>query len=309
MQQLPPVFLWKKRPFIDAHSGRRAEVGAQNFRHHAGLLFVPVGLTLAARVVAIIAAGHDVANARLLIAVVVIVGDENRAEAIDARLVFIAEIVGDQFEVLAIHVTTPDRAGAAIGVVAGPALAFAVGRLEIVHSLIANAKVELPIRADEDAMNAMIVVEALKASEELSRRPVSFAFALAVGEDENIGRLADEDLVTRPDRIFGDRDPHRTVKLRSLIKDGRLIGFAFALGVFEYDDAIARGPIERLAMELRTIVHRLANPNAALVVDVEARRIGEPFLFGREKRDFKPFRDLECRQRLLGRHLGDERKS
>jgi len=71
-------------------------------------------------------AGHYIADARLLIAVVVIVGDEDRAEAIDAGLVFVPEIMGDQFEVLAVLIAAPDRARSAIGLVTGPRLAILV---------------------------------------------------------------------------------------------------------------------------------------------------------------------------------------
>src|SRR5262249_44177703 len=148
--ELTLVLLWQQRAFVDAHAGGRAEVGTQDLRYDAGLFLVPMGLARAARVVAVIAAGHHVADARLLVAVVVVVRDEDVAEAIDARFVFVAEIVGDQFQVFAVHVAAPDGAGPTIGRIAGPLLALAVGGLQTLHTGIADAEVELHIGTDED---------------------------------------------------------------------------------------------------------------------------------------------------------------
>src|SRR5207249_1129458 len=37
VQELAVVFLGQERPLVDAHAGRRAESGAEDFRHDAGL--------------------------------------------------------------------------------------------------------------------------------------------------------------------------------------------------------------------------------------------------------------------------------
>src|SRR5262249_7960100 len=144
---------------IDAHAGRRAEVGAEDLRHDAGLLLVPVRLAGAARVVAVVAAGDDVADARLLVAVVVVVADEDVAEAIDTRLVLVAEVVGDQLQVLAVEVAAPDGAGPAVGAVARPLAALAVGRLQAAHTRVTHREIQLHVGADEDAVDAVVVVE------------------------------------------------------------------------------------------------------------------------------------------------------
>ena len=99
--------------------------------------------------IAVVAAGHDVADARLLLAVVVVVGDENGPETVHARLVLVAEVVGDQFEVRAVEFAAPDGAGLHVGVVAAELAALAVGALQVVDAGIADAEVELlsgPIR-------------------------------------------------------------------------------------------------------------------------------------------------------------------
>src|SRR5262249_6328158 len=153
---------------VDAHAGGRAEVGAQDLGHNAGLLLVPVRLAAAARPVAVVAAGHHVADARLLVAVVVVVGDEHGAEAIDAQLVLVAEVVGEQLQVLAARVAAPDRPRAAVGLVGGPLFAVLID--EPLHALVADAEVQLAVGADEDAVDAVVVVVAAEAAEQFARR-------------------------------------------------------------------------------------------------------------------------------------------
>src|SRR5262249_15941542 len=126
VQQLAPILLRQQRAFIEADAGRAAEAGAQRLVDNARLLFVPVALAGAAWVVAVVAAGHHVADARLLAAVVVVVGEPDFAEAVHAAFVVVAEVVGNQFQVLAVDVAAPDGAGAAIGVVRFPLAALAV---------------------------------------------------------------------------------------------------------------------------------------------------------------------------------------
>src|SRR5204863_5023009 len=118
----------------------------------------------AARVVAVVAAGQDVADARLLVAVVVVVADEDVAEAVHARLVLVAEVVGDQLQVLAVEVAAPDGAGPAVGVVARPLAALAVAGLQVRNALVADAEVQLQVGTDEDAVNAVVVVDALESA-------------------------------------------------------------------------------------------------------------------------------------------------
>ncbi len=163
VQQLAVVFLRQQRAFVEADAGRAAEAGSQHFMNDARLLLVPVALAGAARVVAVIAAGHHVADARLLAAVVVVVGEPNFAETVDAAFVIVAEVVGDQFQVLAVHVAAPDGAGPAIGAVRLPLAALAVARLQPVHAGVADGEIELAVRPDVDAVNAVVVVEAFEA--------------------------------------------------------------------------------------------------------------------------------------------------
>src|SRR5262249_52260298 len=148
-----------------ADAGRAAEARSQHFMNDAGLLLVPVALAGASRVVAVVAAGHHVTDARLLVAVVVVVGEPNFAETVDAALVVVAEVVGDQFQVLAVHVAAPNGAGPAVGGVAFPNAALAVTGLQPVHARVADGEIELAIGSDIDAMNAVVVVKSSETAE------------------------------------------------------------------------------------------------------------------------------------------------
>src|SRR5262245_37568136 len=106
-------------------------------------------LSWTSRPVAVVSPRHHITNPRLLVAVVVIVGNENVAEAIHARLIVIAEVVRDQLEILAVKVAAPDSATLAIGVVGRPLTALAVGALQIVDALVADAEIELAVRPDQ----------------------------------------------------------------------------------------------------------------------------------------------------------------
>src|SRR5262249_6630576 len=160
---------------------------------------------------------------------------------IDARLVVVAEVVGDEFQVGAVHVAAPDGAGLAVGVVRLPLAALAVGRLQSVHTLIADGEVKLAVRADIDAMDAVVVVEAAKTGEELLRWAVGFAVAVLVPELEDVGRLADEHAVGEtPLRLLAglreDADTERGDQVLALVENGGLVGLPVAVLVGQDDD-------------------------------------------------------------------------
>ncbi len=147
---------------------------------------MPVRLSRTTRPIAVIPARHHVTDARLLVAVIVVVGNEDVAEAVHARLIVVAEVVRDQLQVPAVEVATPDRAALAVGMVGGPLASFAIGALQIVHALIADAEIELAVRADEDAVNAVIVIEAVEAGEQFFGRPVGLAVAILVFKEQDV---------------------------------------------------------------------------------------------------------------------------
>src|SRR5262249_9656497 len=159
------------------------------------LLFVPVALARSARPIAVIAARHHITNPRLLIAVVVVVGNENVAKAIYAGLVFVPEIMGNQLQVFSIQVAAPDRAALAIGVVRFPLSPLAVAALQAIHALVADAEIQLAVRTDQDAVDAVIVVDASETAEELFGRSIGLAIAILILEKQNVRRLTDINLV------------------------------------------------------------------------------------------------------------------
>src|SRR5437867_295799 len=106
-----------------------------------------MALARAAGMIAIIAARHHVADARLLIAVVVVIRDKNGPETIHARLVLVAEVVSQEFDVLAVEITAPDGAGPAIAAVGRPSFSVLID--DPTHSLIADAEIQFTILADK----------------------------------------------------------------------------------------------------------------------------------------------------------------
>jgi hypothetical protein len=152
-------------------------------------------------------------------------------------------------------------------------------------------------------VDAVVVVIAAEAGEQLLGRAVGLAVAVLVLEDKDVGRLADEHLPARTDGVLGHGDAHRAVKVGRLVEGGRLVRLARALGVFEDDDAITLGAVERLVVHLGAVVDRLAHPDAAEVVDVHARRVDEVRLGGPEL-EFEAVTNGERRFALLRRHLG-----
>jgi hypothetical protein len=56
--------------------------------------------------------------------------------------------VGDQFQVFAVEVASPDGTGPAIGLVTLPLATLAVARLEAVNAGVADAEVQPAVRAD-----------------------------------------------------------------------------------------------------------------------------------------------------------------
>src|SRR5262249_35878180 len=160
------------------------------------------------------------------------------AETVHARLVLVAEVVADQLEVLAVEVAAPDGAGPAIGAVAAPDSALFVRGLQSVDAGVADGEVELHVGPDQDAVDAVVVLVAAEAAQQLLRWAVGLAVAVGVLEDEDVGRLADEDLVARAYRVLGDGDAQRRKGVWRLVERGGGVGTAGALRVLEDDDAV-----------------------------------------------------------------------
>jgi hypothetical protein len=301
VQELAAVFFRQQLALVDAHARGRAKVRSQDLGHDAGFFFMPVSLARPARMVAVVGAGQHLTDARLLIAVIVVVRDEDRTEAIDTGLVFVAEVVGDQLKIFAVLIAAPDRAGPAVGLVAGPGLAVLVDQAG--DPLIADTEIEPAVGTDRDAMHAVIVVDASEAREKFSGGPVRLTVAVLVLEHENVGRLAHEYGVAGVRWMLQDSDSQRRQDFRRLVENGRLVGFAGALAVFEDEDAIAFFSLQRTFVKLVAVVDRLANPHPAERIHVHAGGIGKERLRSPEL-DLQSRRNLEHRQRFFGSELG-----
>lgn len=229
---------------------------------------------------------HHEADPRLLVAVIVVVGDEDIPEAVDGGHVIVAEVVGDQFQVPAVHVASPDRAGAQGCGVACERFALAVAGLEVAHARVADREIEFSVGADRDAMHAVVVVDALKSGEELDRRPVRLVVAILVFQEKDVRRLTQEHLATLAGGIGSHGDADGAHDLPGLVKGDAVVGGAVVVRVAEDHDPVAFGTKGWLPAQLAAVVHRLANPDPAGRVDVECGGIHEQRL-GRPKAHFQ----------------------
>src|SRR5262245_32275890 len=119
-------------------------------------------------------------------------------------------------------------------------------------------------------MDAVVMIVALEAAEQLARRPIRLAVAVLVLEDQDVRRLAHVDRLPNTVRVWQDRNAERCEQIWGLVKNRDLVRLADAFGVFQDQDAVPFLAIERPAPELGPIVDRLAHPDTTLVVDVDA---------------------------------------
>src|SRR5262249_14419466 len=103
--------------------------------------------------IAVIAAVNYLADADLGVAVIVVVGAEDPAEAIDGQLVGIAEIVGQDAHLGAVAVDAAHEG--AIGVV------LDAGVVGYRHADIADREIKSAIRPQADAVQRMIMIDPL----------------------------------------------------------------------------------------------------------------------------------------------------
>lgn len=275
---------------------------------------MPVVVAAVSWPVAVVAAVHDVADSCLLVAIIVVVGGEHGAEAVDGGFVLVTEVVGKEFEVGAIGIASPHGACLAIGAVGAPDflarlrfLVLAVGREEVLDTLIADAEVELAIGAEMDAMDAVIVIDAIEAGEEDFGWAIGFAIAILVFKQIEVRRMADINLVPRSAGIPGNSDAKRGEEIGRLIEGGSLVSFAIAIAVFEDDNAVSFGANVLGAFEkFPAVVDRFANPDPAPFIDIHTGGVREHRLAG-EELQLHARRHLEGTESFVGGKLSVER--
>ena len=130
----------------------------------------------------------------------------------------------------------------------GPLAALAVGDLQAVDAQaagVADAEIQLHVGSDEDAVDAVVVIDAAEAVGAASSRAVRLADAVLIGEDEDVG-----DWKTSPCN-WGRPGPwrRRCRAAPGFLATGRrraIYPFALSLGVFQDEDAVALGPGRRM---------------------------------------------------------------
>ena len=159
------------------------------------------------------------------------------------------------------------RVAAAVVRVVSAADAEGLARLVGEHrAAVAGVPIELAVRPDRDAVQRVIVGAAVEAGENhfaLVHGGVELSVTVHIRVDDEVRRHRDDDL------IVDHADAHRRVEERLLHERPRLVRHAVAIGVLKHNDAVAGG----LAVAFAAIVHALGDPDAAILVCVDVRRI------------------------------------
>ena len=296
MDELPSVLLRQEVAFVDDHAGRRPRPGAGDIGDDAGQFVVEVGAVILAPAlaagppVAVVAAFHHVVQARPLVAVVVVVGLPNRPVGVHRHLVRVAEIVGVDLEVGAVLIHRENRAGIERAVMRAGQPASVLGG--DVEPLIPGVEPEPPVVAEGDGMDAVVVIEAAKTSEQLLLAHDVVVGVLGV--DPHVGGLRHIDLVAE------NGDAERRPQFHALVKDLARVRDAVAVGVFQNDDPVALVGQILDVLQLAAVVDRLRDPNSPALVNGHVGRVHDVGL-GCPERNLQPIGDPETLRRLGSR--------
>ena len=192
------------------------------------------------------AAVHRPDHPAAAVAVVVVVAREDVAERVHAGLVIVALAVADDLELRAVAVD-PQRVGQLI---ARDMPAALVDHVEVLRPLgvilldraaaVAVAEVELAVEPQHHAVHAVVGVDAAEPGQE-GIALVGLVVAVGVFEHEQVGAVADEDAASLVLAglvvMFLDGDAHGHGE-DPVGEDGRLVGLAVAVGVFEDLDLV-----------------------------------------------------------------------
>lgn len=200
---------------------------------------MPMCLASTAWMISVIAAGHNKTDACLLVAVIIVVGDENVTKAVDGWHVIVTEVVGDQFQMAAIKVATPDRACPQVDTVAVESRAFAIAGFEVFDTRVSHGKVKPAIWPDGNAMNTMIVVQTLKACEQFCGRAIGFVVAIFIFQYQYVWRLTQVNPTAFATGVLGHGNADRAHDFRCLVKGGGLVSRTIAIAVGHNDNTVA----------------------------------------------------------------------
>ena len=135
---------------------------------------------------------------------------------------------------------------------------FAFGIAELFAG-VAEVEVEAAIGAKVEGVDAVVMLGTADFREH-ELFAVGLVVAVVVDEPENVVAAGDKRLVAE------DADAVGAVLIAALVEDGGFVGLRVAVGVFEDQDAVALGSF---AVVL-AVIHNLAHPHAATMVNVDA---------------------------------------
>ena len=251
--------------------------------------------------VTVVAELHYEVDANTLVAIVVIVALPEGTKAVGRNFPVIAEVPAERFKLAAVHVAAKDhsfliRLAARVHFVASEVddrLAAAVLDLT---AAVTEVEIQLAVRPEVKGVDAVIVLGAGDAGEE-QLFSIGLEITVVVVQEEDAVAAGDNNLRPFAARCWQNANAMCRINVVSLIKDSLLVADAIAVGVFKDQDAI---PLLPLA-EPMSIVHNLANPNSAEMVDVDAGRIEHCWIarFGCEQGRFQPFRYVQSTDCVL----------
>ena len=227
--------------------------------------------------VAVVAELHDVVDAHAFVAVVVVVGLPQGAEAIDGDFPVVAEVPGEHLHIAAIKLAAEDHAlliGAVVLVGAFDAVdvgdEFAVLVAELFPG-VAEIEIETAVRTEVKGVNAMIMLRPSNVGKH-QLLTVGLVIAVVVDEPEHIVTAGDEGLVAEHADAVG------AVHIMALMKHRGLVRRGVAVGVFEDEDAVAFGTFAQVL----AVVDDFADPDAATMINVDAGRTRHHGFAGKE---------------------------
>lgn len=240
--------------------------------------------------VAVVAIFHDKVDADASIAVVIVVGLPDGAEAVDAEFPVVAEVPAQRFDSTAIQFAAEGhtflvRFASGSNFVAGEIDDdFSVRRVQL-FTAVAEVEVQSAIRSEGEAVDTVVVLRALDSGEH------DFA---SIGPQVSVIVIETEHAVTGRDNdsVAEDADTVCRIDVTSLMEDSLSICFTVVIGVFEYEDAVAFRAVGVIAIGKSAVVDNFADPDASEMVNVDIGR-AEQHGFGGEELDVEFFCDVE----------------
>ena len=250
--------------------------------------------------VAVVAVFHHVVDANAFIAVIIVVGLPDGAEAVDAQFPVVTEIPAERIDFAAVQFATKRHAFLIRLAIRDDFIScnvynqFAIGRMQFVAA-VAKVEVKSTVRAERETVNSMVVLSSLDAREE-HFLAIGFGVAVIVVEAEHAVARGDNDSIAQ------HADSVSRIDVAALIEHRFLVGHAVAVSVFQNQNAVAFSSIRIVAVGKSSIVNDFANPDATKMIDVDVRW-AEQHRFGGEELQLNAVGHIEARNSVLWRAI------